>query len=241
MEREGCAPGYEHRGNECYLKNRVRNIPFSVTSKAGCLNFGGKWLDEYSVCVMHDEFKRNRIMGWTAPVRGLYFIWAVHKYDPSEVNLMDHGWWEWIEDLQENSKKKINPADYAYEGSMAGCLVKENKGYPNDPDDCHEAVTPVYIWELMDDPDSPGYPPKFEEIGEKLRDVALVEARRFLEQFDREELHRYKYFDQAGRKLPMWREDAIPVEINRESGFGERDGPSFSGRKPFGVRRYNND
>jgi hypothetical protein len=231
MEREGCAPGYEHRGDACYLKNRVRNIPFSVTSKAGCLNFGGKWLDEYSVCVMKDKVTKDEIAGWTAPIRGLYYMWWLDRFNPKEY--ADYNWDEYLGELEE---KGLDVEDYTYEGGMVGCFVKKNEEYPKDGRGCVEATRGMYPWEFQD----PEKPSKFHEMGTILRREALTEARKLVENIDREELHKYLYFDEAGRKLPMWRPGATPVEIHR---WGDYEGESLShsDRKPFGIRRHRDD
>lgn len=241
MNREGCAPGYEHRGDACYLKNRVRNIPFSVNTKAGCLNFGGKWIDDFSVCVMRDIVSKDSIEGYTAPIRGLYFMWWAQRYNPKDMDYDWHNWWEEMKEDEEFQKRKPNPRDFSYEGYTKGCLVKDASGYPDKPDECNEATSGASIFDLEIDYDN--YPMRFDGAAMLLRDKALERARMFMENFDRAALHEYKYFDQAGRKLPMWRPDAIPMEIDvRGTGWAPAGkAPEYYNRKPFGIRRHKDE
>lgn len=222
MNKSGCAPGYEHRGDACYLKNRVQNIPFSVNTKAGCQNFGGKWDDSYGfggVCLVHDTMTPNLWIGWTAPIRGLYFYWLFERMDPTDVYDPDG-----IKELKEEGK---NPRDYAYDGMAVGCYVKENKRYPDEPNPCTEAI----IGEPMDGMEMLPY----SKMAEHYKGYALNMARGILEKGDRDPMFgaNYAYYTQSGKKLPGYRPDAIPVEAS--SCYGDTCAPRHTGKKPFRI------
>jgi hypothetical protein len=224
-ERDGCPTGYEKRGsiNACFLKNRVKNIPFTINTKVGCDNFGGKWDNSYGfgVCLMEDTIEPSIWIGWTAPIRGLYFYWTLQKSDPDE-------WMD--EEMQKEIRQKGgDPKDYSFDGEVMGCIVKDNPGYPNDPHPCRSAMVggPDDWYFETDMP--------FGRMAEHYKGYALNMARDIMLKEDRESWKDFDYYDRGGRKLKGYHHDATPVE--RSSGYGDVEAPTHSGKTPFRIRR----
>lgn len=226
MERDGCPTGYEKRGsaNACFLKNRVKSIPFTINTKIGCDNFGGKWDDSYGfggVCIVHDSMLPEIWIGWTAPIRGLYFYWIYEHQDPRDMFSK--------KDLAQMKADGENPEQYTNVGEVMGCIVKENPNYPNDPQPC----TPAMIGGPEDSLDPL---PSFEKYAEHYKGYALNMARGILEKAETTTSwvrDSYDYYDRGGRKLKKYHPEAIPIE--RDSGYGDTEAPSTTGRKPFRI------
>lgn len=78
MRISGCKPGYYHSGRTC---EKIK-IPMlgsgrvpSVENRAGCKAVGGKWKDEYDICVMQDMCDQGECVGYTAPIKGAVVGW----------------------------------------------------------------------------------------------------------------------------------------------------------------------
>jgi hypothetical protein len=208
--------------NACFLKNRVKNIPFTINTKVGCDTFGGRWNEDYGfgACLLHDTMDDDIWIGWTAPIRGLYFYWMLQKYDPDEW--MDE---ELKREYRANGK---DPKDYSFDGEVMGCIVKDNPDYPNDPHPCRQT--------MVGGPDDwyfEGDMP-FDRMAEHYKGYALSMARDIMMKSDQDSQKEYNYYDRGGRKLKGFHPDAIPVE--KSSGYGDVEAPTYSGRRPFKIR-----
>jgi len=125
----GCKPGYYHIGKTC----KKIEIPMlgsgrvpSVENRAGCRAVGGRWYDDYGVCVMEDICGGGECMGFTAPVKGAVVSW----------NYLD---WYRAERIPENRgvcmaevnadlvtrKKDVNQFEYAGWDPIFNMLVNE--------------------------------------------------------------------------------------------------------------------
>lgn len=190
------------------MLNKIRHIPHSVTTPIGCKKFGGRWDTSYGfsrgVCVMNERCTKENCVGWTAPVHGLYFVWGAEKFDGEEE-------------------------EYANDAFAAGCIVKDNPNYPDDPDPCRIAI-PLNPMDWYFEHDM-----TYKEIAEHAKGYALSAALDFYNTPSNELYRNIEFFDKQGRRMRKYNRDTIPMLP--DSGYGDGETPLRPERPGFKLRR----